>query len=439
MVGNATERFIKKARLIHGDIYDYSRVVYTHSHTKVIIRCNIHGEFLQSPTVHINNGSGCKKCANDHQSLTSDMFVEKANQVHDYKYDYSKSNYLGVRKKIIIICKTHGEFRQSPTDHIHSKTGCPKCSGKYQPSSEEFTIRAKDVHGGKYDYSLVDYKNNKTKIKIICPIHGIFEQLPSNHTYLKQGCPWCFGNGVSSANEFISRAREIHGNKYDYSKVSYENGAEKVIVICPIHGEFRPTPLKHIHGKTGCPMCAGKFQTTESFILNARRIHGDKYNYSEAEYKKSNTNVKIVCPTHGLFKQTPNNHISHKTGCPKCAESLQVQRYSKLSIEWLDTIAEREKIHIQHANNGGEFKIPRTNYRADGYCAETNTIYEFHGDCWHGNPMIYNPKDTCHPKDRNITAGELYQQTTERDNKIKSLGFNLIIVWESEWNNRITA
>ncbi len=100
-------------------------------------------------------------------------------------------------------------------------------------------------------------------------------------------------------------------------------------------------------------------------------------------------------------------------------------------LKWIENIASVEDIHIQHAGNGGEYGIPSTPYHADGYCAETNTIYEFHGDYWHGNPKIYDSKYT--NKVVNIPMGELYQKTINRENKIKELGYNLVVMWESDF------
>ena len=106
---------------------------------------------------------------------------------------------------------------------------------------------------------------------------------------------------------------------------------------------------------------------------------------------------------------------------------------SSVCIKWLESIMESDNIYIQHAMNGGEYQIPGTRYKADGYCAETNTVYEFHGDIWHGNPTIYKEEDFCHPYST-CTAGELYQKTMEKEKNIKELGYNLVTIWESEFN-----
>ena len=187
-------------------------------------------------------------------------------------------------------------------------------------TTKEFITRAKDVHGDKYDYSLVEYVNARTKVRIICPEHGVFEQTPSEHLR-KHGCLSCCGKKQLTTEEFIVRARDIHGDKYDYSLVEYVNARSRVQIICPDHGVFEQIPNHHLHGY-GCQYCGGsKKLTKEEFITRAREVHGDRYDYSLVEYVNTQTKVKIICPEHGVFKQTPNNHTSLKKGCPQCAET----------------------------------------------------------------------------------------------------------------------
>ena len=188
--------FIFKSREVHGDTYDYSKVVYVDAHTKVIIICPVHGEFKQKPNSHLN-GQGCKDCYNetkgDRNRLTTAEFIRRARAVHGDKYDYSKAVYKHSSEDVIIICPVHGEFPQKPTHHLRGR-GCSKCSGKYQPTTAEFIARAKAVHGDTYDYSKTEYSSMHSDVIIICPIHGEFPQAP--HTHLKDsGCGKCDGKG----------------------------------------------------------------------------------------------------------------------------------------------------------------------------------------------------------------------------------------------------
>ena len=271
----STEIFIKKARKIHGDKYDYSKVVYVNNRTKVCIICPIHGEFWQTPNAHLS-GHGCFKCVGICES--SEDFIKKAREVHGNKYDYSKVEYINSTTKVCIICPVHGEFWQTPDNHINSKSGCPKCkfghiSDYLSLTTETFIEKAKMVHGDKYDYSKVVYVNNCTKVCIICPIHGEFWQTPNNHLN-GQGCGLCYGTHKIGKDNFIKMAREIHGNKYDYSKVVYIDSRTKVCIICPIHGEFWQTPDGHLRQKQGCPICnESKLEKEVRIILESNKIN----------------------------------------------------------------------------------------------------------------------------------------------------------------------
>lgn len=188
-------------------------------------------------------------------------FVAKAHKVHGDKYDYSKVDYKTAKMKVEIVCREHGSFFVIPNAHLSQKTGCPKCSGKYKPTTQEFIDMCRDVHGNAYDYSKVEYKNNHTKIEIVCPIHGSFKQKPVDHLRGKSGCPKC-GNvrkGLyhkKTTQIFIEEASKVHGLKYVYDKVQYTNIHDKVTITCPKHGDFEQTPASHINGGNGCPRCS---------------------------------------------------------------------------------------------------------------------------------------------------------------------------------------
>lgn len=249
-------------------------------------------------------------------------FVTKAKIIHNNKYDYSKITYSGIKSKVKIICPIHGEFEQTPHHHVTRKQGCPKCryitvSIKTRKNNEQFIKKANKIHNNKYDYSLVEYINAKTKIKIICPIHGEFEQTPDNHLQGQQ-CGKCRGLHKTN-NDFIKEAKEIHGNKYDYSLIEYIDRKTKVKIVCKEHGVFEQLTYAHLYGQ-GCPKCIGLNKTTEEFINEAKLIHGNKYDYSNADYLTSKKKIKIICNRHGEFEQTPNMHL-RGNGCPICRES----------------------------------------------------------------------------------------------------------------------
>lgn len=181
---------------------------------------------------------------------------------------------------------------------------------------ESFIDAAKSVHGDKYDYSNVVYKNIKTKVQIICPIHGPFNQIPDNHLS-GSGCPYCAGNKRNDTELFVEKARFVHGDTYDYSNVYYKNIKTQVEIVCSVHGSFWQIPLNHLRGK-GCPRCANNvLLTTSEFVERAHRVHGDRYDYTEVTYCGNRVPVKIKCLEHGLFEQIPYVHLSGG-GCPIC-------------------------------------------------------------------------------------------------------------------------
>jgi hypothetical protein len=185
-------------------------------------------------------------------------------------------------------------------------------------TTEEFIVKAKEVHGEKYDYSKVLYTNAKAKIVIICPMHGAFDQRSDNHLQ-GQNCPTCaMINNRSNLKEFITKAKLVHKNKYDYSKVIYKDSRTKVTITCPEHGEFKQTPNNHLKGQI-CPNCVVySCSNTEEFINKAIIVHSNKYMYNKVNYTMSKTKVTIICPIHGHFEQTPNRHLAGQ-GCPGCA------------------------------------------------------------------------------------------------------------------------
>jgi hypothetical protein len=348
-------------------------------------------------------------------------WIEKAKKVHGDRYDYSQSIYTGAKGLLNIGCKIHEVFVQSADSHKRGR-GCPKCAGKNK-TTEEFIKQAIAIHGTKYDYSRVVYKDKLTKINIICNTHGIFTQSPDGHLAGK-GCSKCKGQNKTT-EEFIKQAIAIHGTKYDYTKVIYVSAKRKIEIICSIHTVFLQTPNKHLQGN-GCFKCTGKNKTTEEFIKQAVAIHGTKYDYSNTIYVKSTEKLEIGCSTHGIFWQTPNNHLVNK-GCDKCS----VVQYSKGAMEWIELIESFDDKKISHALNGGEHRIGK--YSIDGYCKETNTCYEYHGCFWHGCTTCYNP-NTINPF-TNRTNGDLYQKTLDRENYIRSKGYNLVVMWEHDWND----
>lgn len=328
--------FIKKARLVHGQRYDYSRIEYERSNKKITIVCAEHGPFEQIPASHLQ-GMGCGKCGRIEQGrsrrLTTQTFVERANEVHGQKYDYEKVRYVTSQRPVEINCPEHGMFLQSPSNHLSGRN-CPRCANllrgeKKRLSRNDFLRAARQVHGDHYDYSRFDYKGMNKKGRVDCIEHGAFHQTANNHIYSGKGCPKCAAaaRGLSkrlSQRDFIRRANAIHKGIYEYTKTHYVTGRKKILIRCSDHGEFTQWPEAHLAGQ-GCPKCGkersadAKRDSAETFAAKAREIHGSKYDYSQVDYQNALTSVSIVCPEHGVFKQKPNDHLSQQSGCPRCA------------------------------------------------------------------------------------------------------------------------
>lgn len=191
-------------------------------------------------------------------------------------------------------------------------------------TTAEFIEVCNKLYNNKYDYSKTIYTKKDNKVIIICPIHGEFEQIANSHIRGNE-CKKCAHTGkkLSNISEFIKKSNIIHNNKYDYSKSIYIKQNTKLTIICPIHGEFEQIPSNHLNGSE-CKKCGTISQAEKTkipisdFIINANKIHNSKYDYSLTKYKNSNTKIKIVCPTHGTFEQTPSSHIHQKQGCPNC-------------------------------------------------------------------------------------------------------------------------
>lgn len=261
-----TSEFIGRAIERHGDRYDYSKAVYVNPREKVCIICREHGEFWQKPYNHLS-GQGCGRCRYDYLSgrykKSLGQWISECTAVHGGKYDYSKSEYKTCQDKVCIICPEHGEFWQRALAHSQGQ-GCPYCSGNARKDSLSFSEAARSVHGDVYDYSMVNYVNNSTKVEIVCPKHGAFWQSPSKH--LKgHGCPKCGGSVRSDSITFADRAAIVHGGKYGYSEVDYVNAHTKAGITCHEHGIFLQNPSDHLQGK-GCPSCSHSISNAEREI-----------------------------------------------------------------------------------------------------------------------------------------------------------------------------
>ena len=370
------QQFIEQAKAKHGDRYDYSRVSYTNTKTPVEIICNRCGRHIMVVPCRHLRGDGCKYCSH---AKTTEQFVESARKWHGDKYNYDKVDYTNNRTKVIVTCPKHGDFLVAPGGHLRGR-GCPQCAIEYRnlcssknarKTPEQFAQEARCVHGDKYDYSKVVYKNNNTPVEIICPEHGSFFMRPSDHLHGCE-CPSCVHRKRLTTEEFIQRAAESHpdNNHYDYSEAEYVNYITPIKIKCTKCGNyFTATPRSFLSRGRGCPTCYGSHKLTqEEFVSRARTVHGDKYDYSESDYQGIDTKLKIICPKHGEFWQTPYQHINLKNGCPNCNSSkgeLMVMR-----------ILENHNINFVH----DKACLPCLgDLRPDFYLPDYNLVIEYDG------------------------------------------------------------
>ena len=345
---------------------------------------------------------------------TLETFIKKSKLRHGDLYDYSKVDYIDSKTKVCIICKKHGEFWQLPSSHIRGY-GCPKCGNHNRGSKKRFDTngfieKARAVHGDRYDYSKVEYVNSKTKVCITCPEHGEFWQLPMSHLIQKSGCPKCAGMDCTT-EDFIKKAREVHGDEYDYSLTKYEKAHKKVCITCREHGEFWQTPSKHLLGQ-GCKKCSDAKKslveklTTDEFVERAKEIHGDRYDYSSSIYDGAKSGIVIGCNIHGHFIQKPNDHLSGH-GCPVCGKNMSI---SEIEIkEYVESLGIVCTVNDRSVLDGMEIDIFVPSHRVG---------IEFDGLYWHSE--LY--------KDKNY-----HLRKTEECNRH---GIRLIHVFEDEWVNK---
>lgn len=355
-----TESFIEKAKAIHGNKYDYSQVNYINALTKITVICSTHGNFYPTPSSHVNNKSGCSKCFyennpyNDSKRISITKIIEDANKIHNNKYDYSKIDYKNKIKKVIIICSEHGEFRQSMYNHINCKQGCPKCANiligqkKKENAKTTFIEKANKKHKNKYDYSLLNYTDSNSLIQIICPIHGVFEQRAMTHL-TGCGCQTCGiehkQTNLLSLSEFLEKAKNIHGEKYNYEQVIYNGTERKVIIKCSIHGEFKQTPHNHISNKQGCPNCKKSFgHDNVKYYLTEKKISFiEEHWFDNCRNPKTNRLLRfdfylpdfnICIEFDGIQHQTPFSFSSDQTEETKLKNLLELQYRDNIKNEY---------------------------------------------------------------------------------------------------------
>jgi len=437
------EKFLKKAKDKFNNRYDYSSTIYKGIHTKIEIICKLHGSYWQTPISHLASHVGCPDCVSirykEAKRKSIDQFLLECKNLHGDKYDYSNVAYINQNTQVKITCHIHGEFMQTPNCHLIT-TGCPQCGRKKRDqglrhTKERIIEDIKKIYGDQYIYDGIIYANNNMPIEIVCKQHGKFSKYPSA---LKNGygCPGCSPVNKWTTKSIVQRFIEIHGNKYNYSKVIYNGTWSHVEIICSVkeHGSFNQIVDKHLAGK-GCAACAGNKKHTNNSIIKAFiDTHGDKYDYSKVKYIGANIKVEIICKknNHGSFFQGPMPHKSG-VGCPRCSTSV-----SNKEIAWLDSLNvpnefrhdKNKKIYLSKPN------LLNNNFiKPDALDLANKIVYEFDGDFHHGNPLLYKAEDI-NPLNKK-TYGELYNRLLNKNKILKDMGYTVIRIWEKDYDESL--
>jgi hypothetical protein len=298
-------------------------------------------------------------------------FLEKCKKVHGDKFDYSLVEYKNKNTKVRIMCEQHGIFEQTPGNHINQKQGCPQCSGVKKSNTEEFILKSKSIHGDKYDYSQVTYKNNKTKVKIICRYHGTFEQKPNNHLQ-GQDCQKCVNNNIKSCKEeFIKKSIDKFGNLYDYSLVDYKSGKTKIKLICPKHGIFEQTPQNHLKQKIPCKKCDSEKRIIDISEIKERLREIHNDYYDYSKLEYTGRKNKSIIVC-PIHGEFKQQIHAHilGSGCKKCSQSNGEKLISHILKE--------NNLNFKTEHKFVDCKY-KTNLKFDFYIPSKNLCIEFNG------------------------------------------------------------
>lgn len=273
------EIFIERAIKMFGDIYNYELSEYVGALIKIKIICKKHGCFEQTPAYHLT-GYGCPIC-----NMT-DKFIQKANIIHGNKYDYSNVVYIDKNTNVDIVCEKHGVFSQTPCNHITHEHGCQKCSNRYKIDVLELIERANKIHNFKYDYSLINYINMNKKIKIICKQHGVFEQIAGGHLRGQECPFCKSSKGEKIISEFLLSNNILYTPQYSFYECRYKNPLEfdfyihKYNIIIEYDGIQHFKPIEFFGGEKAFQDRILKDKIKNEYCLN-NNIHLIRISYKD--------------------------------------------------------------------------------------------------------------------------------------------------------------
>ncbi len=295
-------------------------------------------------------------------------------------------------------------------------------------TTEEFIFELQVLLGDKVDCSLVDYQGAFVKVTLVCSKHGQFNIKPNN-VLSGQGCRECGNESMKlllsmNTERFIRQAIERHGDKYDYSETTCDKVDDHVIYRCRrCDRDVSQSAKFHLAGR-GCPSCslALKRWDRAEFLLSAVNVHGVMYKYDLSGWDDKlgkNNKVDILCPRcDHWFKQLVQVHITSRSGCPRCCNATKL---SKPETAWLDSL----NVSLEHR----QVRVLNTRWTVDALVGDT--VYEFFGSFWHGDPR-HGPPEKVNAKNKK-TYLQLYNETMSRCERLTSFGYTVVFVWELDW------
>lgn len=362
-------------------------------------------------------------------------YIIECKKIHNNYYNYPKYQHIeNSTSIIIIICPIHGEFKQRLSNH-KSGQNCPKCSAKKRKKKDykEHIEKCMAVYNNYYSYPKQEIKGCNSKIKVICPKHGEFNVSLKSHKEGKSGCKKCWHDNLKathsiSLDDYILEFNKRHNNYYSYPK-NQDISNKRIDIICPMHGKFEQAISNHMSGQ-GCPDCGlikkvdGSRKSYSTHINHCKEVHNDFYSYPDNQELPDGvfTKIKIICPSHGEFEQSLDNH-KRGHGCPKCTNF--VSKAENEIEEWLKSIKSdiiiKRNIYFKNENKRRE---------ADLYLPEYNLVIEHHGIFWHSDLYVnrsYHQDKYLFFRDLNINIIQIFQNEWLLKRKIvKSIILNKI-------------
>ena len=340
------------------------------------------------------------------------------------KVQVSNLTTLNGKSRIDVTCSEHGTYNTAVAEFLKSPLSCKKCSqqaaGKLRrPSFEDVVAKANETHKGKYIYSHVDYSRRPAMLHYTCPEHGEVVQALSGHLNGK-ACYQC-GQEQASLNrrqtfeEMVARARAVHGDKYEYLSAEWLKVGKvaTLTILCPTHGEFKQGFDVHTYQKSGCTKCSTdtfwthKRPNISDVVERGSKAHSGFYNYLDIDISKGQrTEVEVVCPEHGNFKQLVNNHLRGH-GCPSC--SSRISKQNREISEFLTSL------DVEHEM---EFSFPETRKAFDIAIHTHKLVIEYNSTYWHSSEYIPS------------------SQHKHKSDMAATNGYRCIHIFEDVWENR---